>query len=146
MKTTYQQIWEQKKWTTAWNKSLVIPLPNMRSLRQCQDCRTISLTSHPCKVMQASEQDGVGPTVERIFNCRVVIAKHQLGECFRASRRRQKGVFTLSFSVQFHPERIIYETLNEQHIAISIGDWLVCRLRFADDIDLMGAATTNCKN
>ena len=54
-----QKIWEQKKWPTEWTKSLVTPLPKKGSLRQCQDCGTISLTSHPSKVMQASEQDRV---------------------------------------------------------------------------------------
>ncbi len=58
-------------------------------------------------------------------------------------RRRQIGVFTPSCSVQFL--KIIHETLNEQHTVILTGDWLVCSLRFADDIDLMGEATTNCK-
>ena len=39
----------------------------------------------------------------------------------------------------------MHETLNEQHTAVLIGDWLVCSLRFERDIDMMGAATTNCK-
>ena len=59
------------------------------------------------------------------------------------SRRRQIGVFTPSRSVQFL--KIIHDTLNEQNTVILIGDWLVCSLRFADDIYLMVAATTNCK-
>ena len=59
-------------------------------------------------------------------------------------RRRQIGVFPLSLVLfYFYPERIIHETLNEQQSTISIGDWLVCTLRFADGIDMMGA--TNCK-
>ena len=38
----------------------------------------------------------------------------------------------------------MHDTLHEQHTAISIGEWLICSLRFADDIDLMGTATTDC--
>ena len=63
-----QKNWEQKKWPTQWNKSPAILVPKKGSLRQCQDCRTISLASHSIKVMQALEQDGVqsriSPTAE----------------------------------------------------------------------------------
>ena len=34
------------------------------------------LDQPPNKALQALEQEGVGPTVEQIFNCRVIIAKH----------------------------------------------------------------------
>ena len=144
---------------------------------------------------QGAARFGAGlSTVEQIFNCRVILAKHlpqfhwlqegiwqslpswsvestnrrynlwrlctshpgslrpsqrrvilnnQQEEFFRASRRRQIGVFTPSCSVHFL--NIIHETINEQHTVNLTGDWLVCSLRFADDIDLMGAAKTNCK-
>ncbi len=49
-----QKIWEEKNWPTELTKSLVIPLPKKGSLRQCQDCRTINLTSHPSKVLHVS--------------------------------------------------------------------------------------------
>ena len=49
-----QKIWQQKKRSTEWTKSLVIPLPKTGSLRQCQHCRNISLTSLPSKVLQVS--------------------------------------------------------------------------------------------
>ena len=92
--TLCQQIWEQKKWPTEWTQSLVIPLPKKGNLRQCENHRTISLISHPSKVLLriilnrlktkaeeiiSEEQAGFRPrrsTVEQIFNCRVLIEKH----------------------------------------------------------------------
>ena len=53
-----------------------------------------------------------------------------------------RGVYSLLFCSIF--ENHTWD-LNEQHTAILIGDWLGYSLHFADDIDLMGAATTNCK-
>ena len=50
LSATYQKIWEQKKWLTEWVKSLV---------KQCD------------------ASFGAGrSTVEYIFDCRVIIAKH----------------------------------------------------------------------
>ena len=92
--TICQKIWDQKKWPDQWTKSLVMPLPKKGNLRKCENYRTISLISHPSKVMLhvilsrlkskaeellSEEQAGfrVGrSTVEQIFNCRVLIEKH----------------------------------------------------------------------
>ena len=89
-----QRIWEEKTWPTEWTKSLVIPLPKKGNLRQCQNYRTISLISHPSKVMLrvilnrltpkaeellSEEQAGFRAgrsTVEQIFNVRILIEKH----------------------------------------------------------------------
>ena len=89
-----QKIWEEKRWPREWTQSLIIPLPKKGNLRQCQNYRTISLISHPSKVMLrvilnrlkskaeellAEEQAGFRAgrsTVEQIFNCRVLIEKH----------------------------------------------------------------------
>ena len=89
-----QKIWEQKKWPTEWTQSLAIPLPKKGNLRQCQNYRTISLISHPSKVMlhiilsslKAKAEELLGEeqagfragrsTVEQIFNSRVLIEKH----------------------------------------------------------------------
>ena len=78
----YQQIWEQKK------------LPKKGNLRQCENHRTISLISHPSKVMLCiilnhlkskaeellSEEQACfrarWSTVEQIFNCRILFEKH----------------------------------------------------------------------
>lgn len=82
-----KKIWEQKKWPQEWTQLLVIPLPKKGNLRQCQNYRTISLISHPSKVMLhiilnqlkfmaeellTEEQAGFRArqsTLEQIFNC-----------------------------------------------------------------------------
>ncbi|GFR65860.1 endonuclease-reverse transcriptase [Elysia marginata] len=89
-----QRIWNEKKLSTEWTKSLVVPLPKKGNLRLCNNYRTISLISHPSKVMLrvilnrlkpkaeeifAEEQAGFRAgrsTVEQIFNCRILIEKH----------------------------------------------------------------------
>ena len=92
--TICQRIWDTKQWPTEWTQSLIIPLPKKGNLRQCQNYRTISLISHPSKVMLrvllnrlkkkseeilADEQAGFRPkrsTAEQIFNIRVLVEKH----------------------------------------------------------------------
>ncbi|CAH1250101.1 Hypp8767 [Branchiostoma lanceolatum] len=77
-----------------WTQSLVIPMPKKGNLRQCQNYRTISLISHPSKILLrvilkrlktkaeellAEKQAGFRPgrsTTEQIFNCRLIIEKH----------------------------------------------------------------------
>ncbi|KAI8509548.1 hypothetical protein Bbelb_133960 [Branchiostoma belcheri] len=89
-----QKIWKEKKWPKEWTQSLVIPLPKKGNLRQCQNYRTISLISHPSKILLkvilrrlkseaemllAEEQAGFRPgrsTTEQILNCRLIIEKH----------------------------------------------------------------------
>ena len=89
-----QKIWEHKKWPKEWTQSLIIPLPKKGNIKQCQNYRTISLISHPSKVMLkiilnrlkpvaeellSEEQAGFRPgrsTIEQIFNCRLLIEKH----------------------------------------------------------------------
>ena len=89
-----QRIWETKQWPKDWSQSLIIPLPKKGNLRLCQNYRTISLISHPSKVMLwvllnrlkgkaeeilAEEQAGFRPkrsTTEQIFNIRLLIENH----------------------------------------------------------------------
>ena len=89
-----QKVWEEKRWPKDWTRSLVIPLPQKGNLKQCQNYRTISLISHPSKVMLriilnrltskanevlSEEQAGFRAgrsTIKQIFNCRVIIEKH----------------------------------------------------------------------
>ena len=37
-------------------------------------------------------------------------------------------------------EKIVQETLHDHHTSVSTGGRLICNLRFADDIDLMGGS------
>ena len=49
--TICNKIWQTGKWPTPWTQSSVITLPKKGNLQQCQNYRTISLISHPSKVM-----------------------------------------------------------------------------------------------
>ena len=89
-----QKTWETMEWPKEWTHSLVIPLPKRGNFKQCQNYRTISLISHPSKIMLrvifnrlksraeealAEEQAGFRPgrsTAEQIFNSRVIVEKH----------------------------------------------------------------------
>ena len=89
-----QKIRETKEWPREQTQSLVIPIPKKGNLKQCQNYRTISLISHPSKLMLrvllnrlkakaeellAEHQAGFWPgrsTVEQSFNSRVIIEKH----------------------------------------------------------------------
>ena len=88
------KIWQTGEWPTPWTQSLVITLPKKGNLQLCQNYRTISLISHPSKIMLkillnrlkpqaekiiAEEQAGFRPgrsTTEQIFNLRVLCEKH----------------------------------------------------------------------
>ena len=92
--TICQRIWETKEWPKEWTQSLIIPLPKKGNLRLCENYRTISLISHPSKVMLrvllnrlkgkaeeilAEEQAGFRPkrsTMEQVFNLRLLVEKH----------------------------------------------------------------------
>ena len=85
-----KKIWETKWWT----QSFAIPLPKKGNRKQCQNCRTTSLVSHPSKIMLlvivnrlttkaedllAEEQAGFRPgriTVEQIISSLVIIESH----------------------------------------------------------------------
>ena len=89
-----QKIFETKEWPKEWTQSLVIPSPKKGNLKQCQNCCTISLISHPIEIilrvvisqlkakaeeLLAEGQAGLRldrSTVEQIFNSRVIIEKH----------------------------------------------------------------------
>ena len=74
--TVCNKIWQTGEWPTPWTQSLVITLPKKGNLKQCQNYRTISLISHPSKVMLKVILNRLKPQAEKI------IAKEQAG--FRA--------------------------------------------------------------
>ena len=51
LKTICNKIWQTGEWPTPLTQSLVITLPKKGNLQQCQNYRTVSLISHPSKVM-----------------------------------------------------------------------------------------------
>ena len=61
------KIWQTREWTTPWTQSLVITLPKKGNLQQCQNNRTISLISHPSKVMLKIILNRLKPQAEKII-------------------------------------------------------------------------------
>ena len=49
--TNCYKIWQTGEWPTLWTQSLVITLTKKGNLQQYQNYQTISLISHPSKVM-----------------------------------------------------------------------------------------------
>ena len=72
------KIWKTGEWPTTWTQSLVITVPKKGNLQLCQNYRTISLISHPSKVMLKIILNRLQPQVEEI------IAEEQAG--FRAGK------------------------------------------------------------
>ena len=92
--TICSKTWQTGEWPTPWTPSLVFTLPKKGNLQQCQNYRSISLFSHPRKILlkimlnrlkpqmektslknrQASEQEGA-PATEQIFNLRILCDK-----------------------------------------------------------------------
>ena len=85
--TICNKIWQTGEWTTPWTQSLVIALPKKGNLQQCQNYRTISLISHPNKVMLKIVLNRLKPQAEKM------IAEEQAG--FRAGRSTTEQIFNL---------------------------------------------------
>ena len=47
----YSKTWKTCVWPALWTQSLIFILPKEGDLQLCQNYRTISLNSHPSKVM-----------------------------------------------------------------------------------------------
>ena len=85
--TICNRIWQTGEWPTPWTQSLVITLPKKGNLQQCQNYRTISLISHPSKVMLNITMNRLKPQAKKI------IAEEQVG--FRAGRSTTEQIFNL---------------------------------------------------
>ena len=90
--TICNKIWQTGEWPTPWTQSLVITLPKKGNLQQCQNYRTISLISHPSKVMLKIILNRLKPQAERI------ITEEQAG--FRAGRSTTEQTLTYESSVR----------------------------------------------
>ena len=66
-------IWQTGDWPTPWIQSMVITLPKKGNLQLCQNYRTISLISHPSKVILNIILNRIKPQAENI------IAEEQAG-------------------------------------------------------------------
>ena len=86
--TICNRIWQTGEWPTPWTQSLIITLPKKGNLQQCQNYRTISLFSHPSKVVLKVILNRLKPQAEKI------IAEEQAG--FRTGRSTTEQIFNLS--------------------------------------------------
>ena len=94
--TISNKIWQTGEWSTPWTQSLVITLPKKGNLQQCQNYRTISLISHPSKVMLKITRNRLKPQAEKI------IAEEQTG--FRAGRSTTEQIFSLRILCEKYPQ------------------------------------------
>ena len=81
------KIWETGEWPTPWTKSMIITIPKKGNLQICNNYRTISLISHPSKVMLKVLRNRLKPQAEEI------IAEEQAG--FRTGRSTTEQIFNL---------------------------------------------------
>eukprot|EP00057_Strongylocentrotus_purpuratus_P017943 XP_011672417.1 PREDICTED: uncharacterized protein LOC105442206 [Strongylocentrotus purpuratus] len=81
------KIWQTGEWPSSWTQSLIISLPEKGNLQLCQNYRTISLISHPSKVMLRILLNRLKPQAEEI------IKEEQA--CFRAGRSTTEQILNL---------------------------------------------------
>ena len=65
--TICKKIWQTGEWPPPRTQSLVITLPKKGNLQQCQNYRTISLISHPSKIMLKIKLNRLKPQAEKII-------------------------------------------------------------------------------
>ena len=114
------KIWKTGEWPTTWTQSLVIRLPKKGNLQLCKNYRTISLISHPSKVMLKIILNRLQPQAEEI------IAEEPEGA--------PQGCLLSPTLFNIFLERIMCEALGDHEDSISIGGRLIINFRFADDI------------
>ena len=103
------------EWPTTWTQSLIITLPKKGNLQLCQNYRTISLISHPSKVMLKIILNRLQPQAEEI------IAEEQAG--FRAGRSTTEQIFHL----RILGEKYLQHQQNLYHVFIDFKkafDWV----------------------
>ena len=108
--TICNKIWQTGEWPTPWTQSFVITLSKKGNLKQCQNCRTISLISHPNKVMLKVVLNRLKPQAEKI------IAEEQAG--FRAGRSTTEQIFNL---------RILCENIFSTSKTSTMSSWTSIR-------------------
>ena len=80
-------VFRTGKWPDDWTTSVVIPLPKKGDLKKCQNYRTISLISHPSKVLLKVILNRLQPQAEQI------LSEEQAG--FRKGRSCAEQIFNL---------------------------------------------------
>ena len=85
--TICNKIWQTGEWPKPWTQSLVITLPKKGNPQQFQNYRTISLISHPSKVIMKIILNILKKQLEKI------IAEEQAG--FSAGKSIAQQIFNL---------------------------------------------------
>ena len=101
------RFYKTGEWPTTWTQSLVITLPQKGNLQLCQNYRTISLISHPSKVMLKIILNRLQPVEE-------IIAEEQAG--FRAGRSTTEQIFNLRILC----EKYLQHQQNLYHVFIDL--------------------------
>ena len=104
--TICNKIWQTGEWPTPWTQSLVTTLPKKGNLQQCQNYRTVSLISHPSKVMLKIILNRLTSQAEKI------IGQEQAG--FRAGRSTTEQIFNL----QILCEKYLQHQQDHYHVFI----------------------------
>ena len=92
--TICNKIWQTGNWPTPWTQFLVITLPKKGNLQQCQNYRTISLISHPSKVV-------LKIILNRLKTQAEIITEEQAG--FRTGRSTTEQIFSLRILCEISP-------------------------------------------
>lgn len=100
------KIWQTGEWPTPWTQSLIITLPKKGNLQLCQNYRTISLISHPSKVMLKILLNRLKPQAEEL------IAEEQAG--FRTGHSTTEQIFNLRIIC----ERYLQHQQNLYHVFV----------------------------
>ena len=104
--TVCNKIWKIGEWPTTWTQSLVITLLKKGNFQLCQNYRTISLISHPSKVMLKIILNRRQPQAGKI------IVEEQAG--FRAGRSTTEQIF----NVRILGEKYLQHQQNLYHVII----------------------------
>lgn len=56
------------KWPSQWTESVLIPIPQKKSNKKCNDYRTINLISHSSKVLLNVILNKIKPNIERVLS------------------------------------------------------------------------------
>ena len=91
------EAWKANKWPEQWTKSLLIPLYKKGNTKKCQNYRTISLISHPSKVLLKIILNRLKPHVEQL------VSREQAG--FRKGRSTTEQITNLRILCQKYKEK-----------------------------------------
>ena len=83
-------------------------------------------------------EEGLIQAIQALYenSSSAILFNSQLGEFFETTVSVRRLLSPILFNLVL--EKIMQETLHEYHTSISVGERPICKLQFADDIDLMG--------